>query len=91
MAEGRVGIDGADIMEEDCSTLLGHTAEPAALVVVERSCRCESVELNAMRSVKYGGQRRFLTGSQCRSLRAAVMLDRRSRPSTSRAAAFCAR
>jgi len=32
-----------------------------------------------------------LTGSQCRSLRAVVMLDRRSRPSTRRAAAFCAR
>ena len=78
----------------------------AALVVVERSCRWESVELNATRSANYAGQRRWrawcirvatlkvmrcLTGTKCRSLRTVVMLDRRSRPSTRRAAAFCAR
>ena len=107
-------------MEEDCSTRRDRRQRKpvfqtrsefnlciaAALVVVERSCRWDSVELNATRSAnwaKYAGQRRW-RASELRLWRwcgpwpatvvlseLLVMLDRRSRPSTRRAAAFCAR
>jgi len=73
----------------------------AAQVVVERSRRWVPTGLNSMRSDRYIGHRwlrtwcisdailnvmRYLTGSQCKSCRAAVVCDRRSRPSTSRSA-----
>jgi len=75
----------------------------AALVVMERSRRWVPTELNSTRYIGHRWWRtwcisdaslnvmRYLTGIQCKSCRAAVVCDRRSRPSTSRAAAFRAR